>query len=179
MSRDDGARQELKGGPARAGKAGGESGVLAKIAAMPALDRATVERLQAIIKASPQSTCRKPNTECPPMQSVARSSTSSKAHSFNEKIGGVGFQRRERFDEREPTAFAVKVLASDEQARIGALVRKAVGSDMFGQQVLKSSVLATKRPLLGRARRRRGPQLKRSPQQERRRLNQRAGATLM
>ena len=47
--------QELKaaarGGP-RAGKADGESEVLAKIAEMPEPDRAMAERLHAIIKAS-------------------------------------------------------------------------------------------------------------------------------
>src|SRR5256712_12996054 len=43
--------QELKAGP-RAGKADGESAVLAKIAAMPAPDRAIGERLHAIIKAN-------------------------------------------------------------------------------------------------------------------------------
>src|SRR5262249_47947422 len=43
--------QELKAGPS-AGKADGESAVLAKIAAMPAPDRAMGERLHAIIKAS-------------------------------------------------------------------------------------------------------------------------------
>src|SRR5258705_13884034 len=47
--------QELKADArpgARAGKAGEESAVLAKIAAMPAPDRAMGERLHAIIKAS-------------------------------------------------------------------------------------------------------------------------------
>src|SRR5213593_4819178 len=58
--------QELKAGP-RAGKADGESAVLAKIAAMPAPDRAMASGSTRSSKPARQSSRRKPGTGCPRM----------------------------------------------------------------------------------------------------------------
>jgi uncharacterized protein YdhG (YjbR/CyaY superfamily) len=70
--------QELKARP-RAGKADGESAVLAAIAAMPAPDRVIAERLHAIINASAPVLSPKTWYGMPAYANDDRSSASSKA----------------------------------------------------------------------------------------------------
>ena len=120
--------QELKAGP-RAGKADGESAVLAKIAAMPAPDRAMGERLHAIIKAS--APVLSPKTWYG-MPAYAKDGQVvcffQSAQKFNTRYATIGFSDKANLDEGHmwPTAFALKELTAAEEARIGALVRKAV-----------------------------------------------------
>ena len=124
--------QELKAaarrGP-RAGKADGESDVLAKIAEMPEPDRAMAERLHAVIKAS--APVLSPRTWYG-MPAYAMDGKVvcffQSAQKFKTRYATFGFSDRANLDEGAmwPTAFALKKLTAAEEARIGALVKKAV-----------------------------------------------------
>ena len=124
--------QELKAaarrGP-RAGKADGESDVLAKIAEMPEPDRAMAERLHAIIKASAPALS--PRTWYG-MPAYAKDGKVvcffQSAQKFKTRYATFGFSDKANLDEGAmwPTAFALKELTAADEARIGALVKKAV-----------------------------------------------------
>jgi uncharacterized protein YdhG (YjbR/CyaY superfamily) len=123
--------QELKAA-ARAGaggKEGEESAVLAKIAAMPAPDRTMGERLHAIIKASAPGLSPKLWYGMP---AYARDGNVvcffQAAHKFKARYATFGFSDKATLDEGEmwPTSFALKELTAADEARIGALVKKAV-----------------------------------------------------
>jgi len=124
--------QELKAaarrGP-RAGKADGESDVLAKIAEMPKPDRAMAERLHAIIRASAPALS--PRTWYG-MPAYAKDGNVvcffQSAQKFKTRYATFGFSDKANLDEGAmwPTAFALKELTAAEEARIGALVKKAV-----------------------------------------------------
>ena len=125
--------QELKAaarpGP-RADKADGESAVLATIAAMPELDRAMGERLHAIIKASEPTLS---PTTWYGMPAYAKDGKVvcffQDAQKFKTRYATLGFSDKATLDEGQmwPTAFALKELTAADEARIGALVKKAVG----------------------------------------------------
>ena len=107
----------------------GESDVLAKIAEMPERDRAMAERLHAITKAS-----------APPlsartwygMPAYAKDGDVvcffQSAHKFKTRYATFGFSDKANLDEGAmwPTSFALRNLTTAEEARIGALVKKAV-----------------------------------------------------
>ena len=124
--------QELKAaarrGP-RADKADGESAVLAKIAEMPEPDRAMAERLHAIIKASAPALA--PRTWYG-MPAYAKDGNVvcffQSAQKFNTRYATLGFSDKANLDEGAmwPTAFALTELTPAEEARIVALVKKAV-----------------------------------------------------
>jgi hypothetical protein len=124
--------QELKAAArpdARAGKAGEESAVLAKIAGMPAPDRAMGERLHAIITASAPGLSPKLWYGMP---AYARDGNVvcffQAAQKFKTRYATLGFSDKASLDEGNmwPTAFALKELTAADEARIGALVKKAV-----------------------------------------------------
>jgi uncharacterized protein YdhG (YjbR/CyaY superfamily) len=120
--------QELKAGP-RAGKADGESDVLAKIAAMPAPDRAMAERLHAIIKASAPALSAKTWYGMPAYAKDGQVICFfQSAQKFNTRYATLGFSDKAKLDEGRmwPTAFALKELTIEEETRIGALLKKAV-----------------------------------------------------
>jgi uncharacterized protein YdhG (YjbR/CyaY superfamily) len=124
--------QELKA-EARHGqrtkKADGESDVLAKIAEMPAPDRAMAERLHAVIKASAPSLS--PRTWYG-MPAYAKDDNVvcffQSAHKFKTRYATFGFSDKANLDEGTmwPVTFALKVLTAADEARIGALVKRAV-----------------------------------------------------
>lgn len=121
--------QELKAG-SRAGKADGESAVLAKIAAMPAPERAMGQRLHVIIKASapvlsPKTWYGMPAYANKDGQVVCFFQSTQ---TFKTRYVTLGFSDKAKLDEGHmwPTAFALKELTAAEEARIGALVKKAV-----------------------------------------------------
>jgi hypothetical protein len=124
--------QELKAegrrGP-RADKADGESAVLAKIAEMPDADRSMAERLHALIKAS--APVLSPKTWYG-MPAYARDGKVvcffQSAHKFNARYATFGFNDSATLDEGTmwPTAFALTELTAADEARIVALVKKAV-----------------------------------------------------
>ncbi len=113
----------------RAGKADGESAVLAKIAAMPAPDRAIGKRLHAIIKASAPVLSPKLWYGMPAYAKDGEVVCFfQSAQKFNTRYATFGFSDEANLDEGAlwPTAFALKELTAAEEARIGALVKKAV-----------------------------------------------------
>ena len=124
--------QELKAeasrGP-RAKKADGEGDVLAKIAEMPAPDRAMAERLHAIVKASAPALS--PRTWYG-MPAYAKDGNVvcffQSAHKFKARYATFGFSDKANLDEGSvwPVAFALKELTATDEVRIGALVKKAV-----------------------------------------------------
>jgi uncharacterized protein YdhG (YjbR/CyaY superfamily) len=113
----------------RADKADGESDVLEAIAKMPGSDRAMAERLHTIIKdsapdLSPKTWYGMPayakggNVVCF-FQSAAK---------FKARYAMFGFNDSAHLDNGNmwPVAFALKELTPAEEAKIGALVKKAV-----------------------------------------------------
>ncbi len=124
--------QELKAaarrGP-RAGKADGENAVLEKIAAMPAPDRAMAKRLHAIIKASAPVLSPKTWYGMPAYAKDGKVVCFfQSAQKFKTRYATFGFSDEANLDEGAmwPTAFALKELTPAEEARIVALVKKAV-----------------------------------------------------
>ncbi len=117
--------QEMK-----AGKGEGESAVLAKIGEMREPDRTMAKRLHAIIKeAAPGLSPRlwygmpayaKDDKVVCHFQSAAK---------FKTRYATFGFSDKANLDEGNmwPSAFALKGLTPAEEARIAALVKKAVG----------------------------------------------------
>ena len=124
--------QELKAeagrGP-RADKADGESAVLAKIAEMPEPDRAMAKRLHAIIKASAPVLSPKTWYGMPAYAKDGKVVCFfQSAQKFNARYATFGFSDEAKLDEGAmwPTSFALKELTAAEEARISALVKKAV-----------------------------------------------------
>ena len=126
--------QELKAEARRApgtkqDKADGESEVLAKIAEMPEPDRAMAKRLHAIIKASAPALS--PRTWYG-MPAYAKDGKVvcffQTAQKFNTRYATLGFSDMAKLDEGAmwPVTFALKELTATEEARISALVKKAV-----------------------------------------------------
>src|SRR5437763_6086770 len=113
----------------RADKADGESAVLAKIAEMPAPDRAIGERLHAIIKASAPALAPKLWYGMPAYAKDGKVVCFfQSAQKFKTRYATLGFMHEANLDEGAmwPTAYALKELTAAAEARIGALVRKAV-----------------------------------------------------
>jgi uncharacterized protein YdhG (YjbR/CyaY superfamily) len=124
--------QELKaaaGRGRRADKADGESAVLAKIAEMPEPDRAKAERLHAIVKASAPALS--PRTWYG-MPAYAKDGKVvcffQSAQKFKTRYATFGFSDAANLDEGDlwPVPFALKELTGAEEARIVALVKRAV-----------------------------------------------------
>jgi uncharacterized protein YdhG (YjbR/CyaY superfamily) len=110
-------------------KADGESDLLAKIAEMPEPERLMAERLHAIIKASAPALSPKTWYGMP---AYARDGKIvcffQSAQKFNSRYATFGFNDTANLDEGAmwPTSFALKELTATEEARISALVKKAV-----------------------------------------------------
>ena len=116
--------QELK-----AAGADGESAVLATIAAMPGPDRAIGERLHAIIKASAPALSPRLWYGMPAYAKDGKVVCFfQSAQKFKTRYATLGFSDTANLDEGAlwPVAFALKELTTTEEARIGALVKKAV-----------------------------------------------------
>ncbi len=120
--------QEQKARPG-AGKADEERDVLAKIAAMPAPDRAMAERLHAIIKASAPALSPKTWYGMPAYAKDGQVVCFfQSAEKFKTRYATLGFSDKANLDDGGlwPIAFALKELTAAEEARIAALVKKAV-----------------------------------------------------
>jgi hypothetical protein len=117
--------QEMK---AAANKADGESAVLAKIAELPGPDRALGKRLHAIIKASVPALS---PTLWYGMPAYAKDGKVvchfQSAKKFNTRYATLGFSDKANLDEGAmwPVAYALTKLTAADEARIGALVKKA------------------------------------------------------
>ena len=124
--------QELKAArrPPRAGQADGESEVLAKIAEMQEGDRVMAERIHAIVKASAPGLS--PRTWYG-MPAYAKDGKVicffQSAQKFKTRYATLGFSDQANLDEGAmwPSAYALKELTADAEARISALVKQAVG----------------------------------------------------
>lgn len=127
------AKEASKKGGAHAGsranKADGESALLAKIAEMPEPDRGLGERLHAIIKAAA------PNLTPRLWYGMPAYAKEGKivcffqsAEKFKTRYATLGFMHEAKLDDGAmwPTAFALRDLTAVEEARIDALVKKAV-----------------------------------------------------
>ncbi len=123
--------RELKAAARRGprGTADGERDVLAKIAEMPEPDRALAERLHALVKASAPSLS--PRTWYG-MPAYARDDDVvcffQSARKFKSRYATFGFSDKANLDEGNmgPTGCALKELTAAEEARIAALLKKAV-----------------------------------------------------
>jgi len=110
-------------------KAEGESDLLAKIAELPEPDRGLAKRLHAIVKASAPALS---PTTWYGMPAYAKDGKVvcffQSAQKFKTRYATLGFMHEANLDEGAmwPTAFALKELTAAEEARIGALVKKAV-----------------------------------------------------
>jgi len=113
-------------------KADGESVVLAKIAEMPEPDRTMGERLNAIIKASAPVLSPRLWYGMPAYAKDGKVVCFyQNAQKFKTRYSTLGFSDKANLDEGNlwPTAFALKELTATEEARIAALVKKAVADD--------------------------------------------------
>ena len=116
---------------ARRGSAteGGEADVLAKIAEMPPSDRAMAERLHALVKASAPDLM--PRTWYG-MPAYAKDGNVvcffQPAEKFKARYATLGFSDKAKLDDGTmwPNAFALKELTAADEARVVALIKKAV-----------------------------------------------------
>jgi uncharacterized protein YdhG (YjbR/CyaY superfamily) len=118
---------ELK---AEARKADGESALLAKVAEMPQPDRGMAERIHAIVKSnaptlSPKTWYGMPAYASKDGKVVCFFQSAAK---FDARYATFGFNDTANLDEGAmwPTSFALKELTADGEAKIAALVKKAV-----------------------------------------------------
>ncbi|HUI98622.1 MAG TPA: DUF1801 domain-containing protein [Usitatibacter sp.] len=123
--------RELKA-EARGGKdkADGESEVLAKIAALAQPDRAKAERLHAIIRANAPTLSPKTWYGMP---AYARDGNVvcyfQSGQKFKTRYATLGFSDKANLDDGSmwPVVFALKELGAAEEARVVALLKKALG----------------------------------------------------
>ncbi len=118
--------RELK---AAAGEAEGEAAVLAKIAEMPAPDRAIGERFHAIIRATAPGLSPRLWYGMPAYYKEGKPVCHyQNAAKFKTRYGTIGFSDKANLDDGGmwPVAFALKELSATEEVRIVALVKQAV-----------------------------------------------------
>jgi uncharacterized protein YdhG (YjbR/CyaY superfamily) len=118
--------QELR---AASDRADGESAVLAKIAEMPEPDRSMGKRLHALVKSTAPTLAPKLWYGMP---AYARDGKIvcffQSGQKFKTRYATLGFSDEAHLDDGGmwPTAFALKEMTAGEEARIAALVKKAV-----------------------------------------------------
>ena len=123
--------QELKAAArrgSRGDKVDGEGAVLAKIAEMPEPDRAMCERLHALIKANAPTLSPRLWYGMPAYAKDGRVVCFfQSSQKFKTRYATFGFSDKAKLDEGAmwPTAFALTELTPADEARIGALVKKA------------------------------------------------------
>jgi uncharacterized protein YdhG (YjbR/CyaY superfamily) len=123
------AREQKAHARGEKGKANEESELLAKIAEMPEPDRAMAERIHAIVKASA------PNLSPTTWYGMPAYAKDGKvvcffqsSRKFKTRYATLGFSDKANLDEGTmwPNAYALKGLTAADEARIGALVKRAV-----------------------------------------------------
>jgi len=119
--------KELK---AEAAKADGEKALLAKIAEMPDPDHAMAKRIHAIVKANAPALSPKTWYGMPAYANKEGKVVCffTAADKFKSRYATLGFDDSANLDEGAmwPVSFALKKVTAAEEARIGALVKKAV-----------------------------------------------------
>jgi uncharacterized protein YdhG (YjbR/CyaY superfamily) len=111
------------------GKADGESELLAKIAELPEPDRAMAKRLHAVIKASAPALSPTTWYGMPAYTKDGKVVCHFQpAQKFKTRYATLGFSDKANLDDGNmwPNAFALMKLTAADEARIGALVKKAV-----------------------------------------------------
>ena len=122
-------KERVRETKAAAAKADGESALLAKIAEMREPDRAMAKRLHAVIKASAPSLS---PTLWYGMPAYAKDGKVvcffQPAQKFKTRYATFGFSDKAHLDEGTmwPNAFALTKLTAADEAKVGALVKKAV-----------------------------------------------------
>jgi uncharacterized protein YdhG (YjbR/CyaY superfamily) len=122
-------KERVRETKAAADKADGESAVLAKIAEMREPDRAMGKRLHAVIKASAPSLSPKLWYGMPAYAKDGKVVCFFQpAEKFKTRYATFGFSDEAHLDEGTmwPNAFAVTKLTAADEAKVGALVKKAV-----------------------------------------------------
>jgi uncharacterized protein YdhG (YjbR/CyaY superfamily) len=122
-------KERAKEQKAEAQRADGESDVLAKIAQMPQPDRTMAKRLHQIVKASAPELSPKTWYGMPAYAKEGKVVCFfQSAQKFNSRYATLGFSDKANLDEGAmwPTSFALKELTGAEEAKIGALVKRAV-----------------------------------------------------
>jgi uncharacterized protein YdhG (YjbR/CyaY superfamily) len=116
---------------AKKNRAAGESALLQKIAEMPEPDRAMAERLHEIVKASAPALWPKTWYGMPAYANKDGKVVCyfQSAEKFDARYATLGFNDAANLDEGAmwPTSFALVELGAAEEARIGALVKRAAG----------------------------------------------------
>jgi uncharacterized protein YdhG (YjbR/CyaY superfamily) len=122
-------KAETRRGRGKQGKADGERDVLAKIAEMPAPDRAMAERIHAIVKQTAPELA--PRTWYG-MPAYAKDGKVvcffTAASKFKERYATFGFNSAANLDQGNmwPTSFALTKLTRAEEKKIAALLKTAV-----------------------------------------------------
>jgi uncharacterized protein YdhG (YjbR/CyaY superfamily) len=122
-------RERAREQKAEAQKADGERAVLAKIAEMQGPDRAMAERLHEIVKASAPELSPKTWYGMPAYAKDGKVVCFfQSAQKFDSRYATFSFSDAANLDEGAmwPTSFALKELTVAEEAKIGALVKRAV-----------------------------------------------------
>jgi hypothetical protein len=110
-------------------KADGESALLAKVAELPEPDRAMAKRLHAVIKASAPALSPTTWYGMPAYTKDGKIVCHFQpAQKFKTRYATLGFSDKANLDEGNmwPNAYALAKLTAADEARIGALVKKAV-----------------------------------------------------
>ncbi len=110
-------------------RAAGERAVLAKIAEMPEPDRTMAERIHAIVNDSAPALSPKTWYGMPAYAKEGKVVCYfTPASKFNERYATLGFNAEANLDDGAmwPTSFALTELTAAEEARIAALVKRAV-----------------------------------------------------
>jgi uncharacterized protein YdhG (YjbR/CyaY superfamily) len=123
-------RERAREQKAEAQRADGESDVLAKIAEMQEPDRAMAERLHEIVKASAPALSPKTWYGMPAYANKDGKVVCffQSAQKFNSRYATFSFSDEANLDAGAtwPTSYALKELTDTEEAKIGALVKRAV-----------------------------------------------------
>jgi uncharacterized protein YdhG (YjbR/CyaY superfamily) len=124
------AKEQKAEARANKNRAAGESALLAKIAEMQEPDRAMAKRLHEIVKASAPALSPKTWYGMPAYANKDGKVVCffQSAQKFNSRYATLGFNDAANLDEGAmwPTSFAIKELTATEEAKIGALVKRAV-----------------------------------------------------
>ncbi|MGW7819443.1 iron chaperone [Streptomyces puniciscabiei] len=123
-------RASARGASRAARAAEDEAAVLAKIAEMRDTDRATAERIHAVVQAAAPGLAPKLWYGMPAYALDGKVVCFfQSAEKFGSRYATFGFSDRATLDEGSmwPASYALKELSAADEARIGELVRKAVG----------------------------------------------------
>jgi uncharacterized protein YdhG (YjbR/CyaY superfamily) len=124
------AKEQKKAAKRGAAEAEGENDVLAKIAEMPDADRAIAERIHAIVKATAPGLAPRTYYGMPAYAKDGKVVCFFQpAAKFKARYSTLGFNDDAKLDDGTmwPTSWALTKLTAADEAKVEALVKKAVG----------------------------------------------------